>query len=92
MPDVSIAQHYHQRTKYDPETLATKSKGPGGGLNWDTQPLPYKDYKIGQVTDLKPYLEKASAAADANWRRWQRHSRLQIDSYGLTAKLMSFAC
>ncbi|MEL7053304.1 MAG: SagB/ThcOx family dehydrogenase [Cyanobacteria bacterium J06588_5] len=91
MPDVSIAQHYHQRTKYDPETLATKSKGPGGGLNWDTQPLPYKDYKIGQVTDLKPYLEKASAAADANWRWWQRLSRLLIDSYGLTAKVMTYS-
>ncbi|MEL7070437.1 MAG: SagB/ThcOx family dehydrogenase [Cyanobacteria bacterium J06581_3] len=91
MADVSIAQHYHQRTKYDPETLATKSKGPGGGLNWDTQPLPYKDYQIGHVTDLKPYLEKASAAADANWRWWQRLSRLLIDSYGLTAKVMTYS-
>ncbi len=91
MTDVSIAQHYHQRTKYDPETLAAKSQGPNGGLDWSRQPVPYKDYKIGHSIDLKPYLEKEPAAADSDWRWWQRLSRLLIDSYGLTAKVMTFS-
>ncbi len=85
MADISIAQHYHQRTKYDPKTIGQKS----GGLNWAQQPRPYKDYKIGQEIDLKPYLEKAKANADDEWRWWQRLSRLLIDSYGLTAKVMT---
>ncbi|MEM8504537.1 MAG: SagB/ThcOx family dehydrogenase [Cyanobacteria bacterium P01_D01_bin.1] len=110
MADVSIAQHYHQRTKYDPETLAAKSKS--AGLDWSQQPVPYKDYKIGHSVDLKPYLEKVSERApkkapeepsegasdsanpdfaDADWRWWQRLSRLLIDSYGLTAKVMTFS-
>ncbi|MEM9947470.1 MAG: SagB/ThcOx family dehydrogenase [Cyanobacteria bacterium P01_D01_bin.36] len=91
MPDVSIAQHYHQRTKYDPETLSRKSKGPGGGLDWSQQPVPYKDYKLGHNIDLKPYLEKEPVSEDINWRWWQRLSRLLIDSYGLTAKVMTFS-
>ncbi|MEL6555674.1 MAG: SagB/ThcOx family dehydrogenase [Cyanobacteria bacterium J06621_11] len=91
MADVSIAQHYHQRTKYDPETLAAKSQGPNGGLDWKKQPLPYKTYKIGQNIDLKPYLEKEPERADDDWRWWQRLSRLLIDSYGLTAKVMTYS-
>lgn len=90
MADVSIAQHYHQRTKYDPDSLANKSRGPHGGLDWSKQPIPYKDYKIGHAVDLKPYLEeKAPENADDNWRWWQRISRLLIDSYGLTARVMT---
>ncbi|MEL6158300.1 MAG: SagB/ThcOx family dehydrogenase [Cyanobacteria bacterium J06623_5] len=91
MADVSIAQHYHQRTKYDPETLAAKSRGPGGGLDWSQQPVPYKDYKLGHSVDLKPYLEKEPDSADNDWRWWQRLSRLLIDSYGLTAKVMTLS-
>ncbi len=93
MADVSIAQHYHQRTKYDPDSLAAKSKSVG--LDWAQQPVPYKDYKIGHSIDLKPYLEKATqespSATDDDWRWWQRLSRLLIDSYGLTAKVMTFS-
>lgn len=99
MADVSIAQHYHQRTKYHPETLAAKSQS--SGLDWSKQPIPYKDYKIGHSVDLKPYLEKqppkdqTSAAefepTDNTWRWWRRLSRLLIDSYGLTAKVMTFS-
>ncbi len=88
-PDISIAQHYHQRTKYDPETINAKSRGPG--LDWSQQPLPYKDYKLGHEIDLKPYLEDTPANADDQWRWWQRLSRLLIDSYGLTAKVMTFS-
>jgi len=81
----SIAQHYHERTKYDPETLATKSQG----LDWSKQPLPFKEYKIGTVFDLKPYLqpdpEASSAIPGIGW--WQRLSHFLLYSYGITAKV-----
>ena len=95
MPEapLSIAQHYHQRTKYDPATLAQKNSP----LNWDEQPKPYKHYRYGSEIDLKPYLAAAkevSQEGEGNltlsadqilW--WQRLSRLLINSYGLTAKV-----
>jgi SagB-type dehydrogenase family enzyme len=87
-PRVSIAQHYHERTKYDPKTIASKSQG----LDWATQPEPFKEYKIGTYFDLKPYLKDEDllnsppANLQANqW--WQRLSRLLLCSYGLTARL-----
>ena len=76
----SIAKHYHQRTKYAPETIASKSKG----LNWNDQPVPFKDYKIGTIVDLKPYLSNQSL--DNNLSRL---SKLLLCSYGLTAKFPS---
>ncbi len=82
---VSIAEHYHERTKYHPETIAAKNQG----LDWERQPSPFKEYKIGTSYDLKPYLqEKPKAFADlatAIW--WQRLSQLLLCSYGLTARL-----
>ncbi|WP_414527922.1 SagB/ThcOx family dehydrogenase [Nodularia chucula] len=89
MPEIhqSIAQHYHERTKYDPESLASKSQG----LDWAKQPVPFKDYKIGTNFDLKPYiqdtLETFAHDPDAQW--WQRLSRLLFRSYGLTARMPS---
>lgn len=81
----SIAQHYHERTKYDPETIAAKSQG----LDWSKQPSPFKEYKIGTVFDLKPYLQAEPEASVAipgiAW--WQRLSHLLLYSYGITAKL-----
>ncbi len=80
----AFAQHYHERTKYDPETIATK----GQGLDWNKQPVPFKEYKIGTRFDLKPYLEEPEAFADdlaGTW--WQRLSRLLFCSYGLTARV-----
>jgi SagB-type dehydrogenase family enzyme len=74
---ISIATHYHERTKYHPETIASKSKA----LDWDKQPSPFKEYKIGNNIDLKPYL------SDGSDRNWQRLSHLLFCSYGLTAKL-----
>lgn len=87
----SIAQHYHERTKYDPETIAAKNQG----LDWTRQPVPFKEYKIGTTFDLKPYLkEDLEALTDAPSRRsltspleWRRLSRLLFCSYGLTAKV-----
>lgn len=89
MPELrhSIAQHYHERTKYDPQTIASKNKG----LDWSKQPVPFKEYKIGSTYNLKPYLQEKPEAfvdnKDAQW--WQRLSRLLFCSYGLTAKMPS---
>jgi SagB-type dehydrogenase family enzyme len=89
MPELrhSIAQHYHERTKYDPETIASKHQG----LDWAKQPVPFKEYKIGSTFDLKPYIQDQSEAfvnnSDAQW--WQRVSRLLFCSYGLTARMPS---
>ena len=82
---LSLAEYYHERTKYDPETLASKSQG----LDWSKQPFPYKDYKIGTVYDLKPYLteELASDRDGLLANRWRRLSRLLFCSYGLTARV-----
>ena len=87
MPEArfSFAEHYHERTKYAPATLASKSQG----LDWSQQPSPYKDYKIGTVYDLKPYLtEEVQSDRDGLLAsRWRRLSRLLFCSYGLTARV-----
>ena len=82
----SIAQHYHQRTKYHPETIASK----GRGLDWSKQPIPYKEYKIGKVYDLKPYLSSdRSIDPDGDDTHWLKLSLLLLTSYGLTAQLQT---
>jgi SagB-type dehydrogenase family enzyme len=83
MPDqpISIAQYYHERTKYDPQTIASKSKG----LDWSQQPHPFKEYKIGQTFDLKPYLSRQMVPQKGDF--WRRISRILGCSYGLTAKI-----
>jgi SagB-type dehydrogenase family enzyme len=80
---VSIAQHYHERTKYDPETIASKNRS----LDWEKQPLPFKDYKVGTNIDLKPYLREPEAFTDEPARTWRRLSQLLFCSYGLTARI-----
>ena len=89
MPELppSIAEHYHERTKYDPETIAAKSKQ----LDWTEQPVPFKEYKIGAYFDLKPYLKDPSEDADADRDAggWHRLSSLLLCSYGLTAKVQT---
>ncbi|HBE19637.1 MAG TPA: SagB-type dehydrogenase domain-containing protein [Cyanobacteria bacterium UBA11149] len=83
-PRLSIAQHYHERTKYDPETISSKNRR----LDWENQPMPYKEYKVGANFDLKPYLRDdfpgLATEADKSWRRL---SRLLLCSYGLTARM-----
>ncbi|MBF2020249.1 MAG: SagB/ThcOx family dehydrogenase [Hydrococcus sp. C42_A2020_068] len=80
----SIATHYHERTKYHPETIASKNKA----LDWANQPSPFKEYKIGNAIDLKPYLsEERGTSSEPSDRNWRRLSRLLFCSYGLTAKL-----
>gem|GEM_PF-4094700 len=46
----SIAQHYHERTKYDPETLGLKSQT----LDWEKQPILLKSIKSAQSLTLNP--------------------------------------
>ncbi|MBW4690508.1 MAG: SagB/ThcOx family dehydrogenase [Lyngbya sp. HA4199-MV5] len=84
---VSIAQHYHERTKYNPETIKTKQQP----LDWSQQPVPFKEYKIGVPVDLKPYLTDNPTAfdSDPNSIWWQRLSRLLLCSYGLTGKVVA---
>lgn len=74
----SITQHYHERTKYDEATIASKSVG----LDWSKQPAPFKEYKIGKTIDLKQYLQEDTTDI---W--WRRLSRLLLSSYGLTARV-----
>jgi SagB-type dehydrogenase family enzyme len=87
MPDalVSIAQHYHSRTKYSPDTLQAQARP----LDYSRQPLPYKAYRVGVEVDLKPYLEpqpEENAPPGEAIADWMRLSRLLINAYGLTAK------
>ncbi len=78
-PSISIAQHYHQRTKYDPQTLTGRS------LDFERQPSPYKDYKLGSQIDLKAHLKEHSPLDESN--QWSRLSRLLYCSYGLTGMI-----
>ncbi|BBA80103.1 nitroreductase [cyanobacterium endosymbiont of Rhopalodia gibberula] len=78
----SIATHYHERTKYHPETIATKNKG----LDWSKQPSVFKQYKVGHSYDLTTYLSE-KYSQDELAQQWRRLSRLLICSYGLTAKV-----
>ncbi|HEY9641031.1 MAG TPA: SagB family peptide dehydrogenase, partial [Coleofasciculaceae cyanobacterium] len=79
-PSVSIAQHYHERTKYHADTLQEAD------LDWDKQPVPFKEYKIGASFDLKPWLTEASGGS-AEEQGWRRLSRLLFGSYGLTVRM-----
>lgn len=80
----SIAQYYHERTKYDPQTIAAKNRA----LDWENQPSPFKEYKIGNTYDLKSYLSnQISSSSDANLQMGKRLSQLLAYSYGLTAKV-----
>jgi SagB-type dehydrogenase family enzyme len=80
----SIAHYYHQRTKYAPESIAAKNQS----LDWSKQPVPFKEYKIGKVFDLKPHLNQDSNFVQAPENvNWLRLSLLLLCSYGLTAQL-----
>lgn len=84
----SIAQHYHERTKYSPETIAQKAIQ----LDWSNQPTPFKDYKLGTSIDLKPYLQQNDEGPiDAAYYEWRRLSRLLLCSYGLTVKVLTMS-
>jgi SagB-type dehydrogenase family enzyme len=48
---MSAAIRYHQATKYSPESI-----GAHPGLDWERQPVPYKDYDCLMPIELAPYL------------------------------------
>jgi SagB-type dehydrogenase family enzyme len=77
----SIAQHYHDRTKYDPETLSQQSRA----LDFSTQPSNFKEYKIGTSIDLKPFLSQPPAKDSDT--TLQRLSHLLYHSYGITGMI-----
>lgn len=83
-PNSSFASYYHEQTKYHPETIAANNRG----LDWDNQPSVFKEYKIGTVYDLQPYLSD-SPEYNPEKESWERISRLLACSYGLTAKIPS---
>jgi SagB-type dehydrogenase family enzyme len=84
MPDqrVSIAQHYHERTKYHPETIANQD------YDWTKQPPPFKEYRIGSGIDLKTHLT-SKAELTAEQHGWQQLSRFLFYSYGLTVGMVT---
>jgi SagB-type dehydrogenase family enzyme len=90
-PNRSFSQHYHQQTKYSPETI----KQQAGTLDWNNQPVPFKDYKIGLEYPLRPYLDEDLGDSsiqhlDANVRQQRKRlSRLLLCSYGLTVKVVT---
>jgi SagB-type dehydrogenase family enzyme len=81
----SLAQHYHERTKYAPDTVANHPQP-----DWSRQPIPFKEYKLGTAYDLRPYLtsseENDSVGDRLRHRLWRRLSRMLFHSYGLTYK------
>lgn len=84
----SIAQHYHEQTKYAPETIASQNRQP----DWERQPIPFKDYKIGTSVELKPTLTNASGEPlEDDQVELQRLSRLLLNSYGLTARMTTLS-
>ena len=95
---LSIAHHYHQRTKYDPKTLAQKARP----IDWEHQPDVFKEYKVGASYALKPFLSnqppaemdgrnQAIASHPDHAYAWKRLARLLLCSYGLTAKMLALA-
>ncbi|MDX2215300.1 MAG: SagB/ThcOx family dehydrogenase [Oculatellaceae cyanobacterium bins.114] len=87
MPELqgSIAYHYHERTKYDPETLAGKAHEP----DWNNPPVPFKEYKLGTSFDLKPYMTGNADISTEEGQYWRRLSRFLFCSYGLTLRMMT---
>ena len=81
-PSISLAQHYHERTKYDPDTIRAKNQT----LDWSRQPVPFKEYKIGVSFDLRSYLDPVREEInDPEKQFWHRLSRFLFFSYGITA-------
>ncbi|MDX1920862.1 MAG: SagB/ThcOx family dehydrogenase [Candidatus Caenarcaniphilales bacterium] len=48
----SFAHFYHEKTKYSPEGLSKQSHQ----LDWDNQPVPFKDYPKLKTLDLSSYV------------------------------------
>lgn len=75
MTAFSLAEYYHSRTKYAPETLAQQSQP----IDWANPPSPYKVYKIGNRIELRNPADPLLA----------RLGSLLGLSYGLTQRVMT---
>ena len=76
----SIAKLYHERTKYDPETINQRVPD----IDWERPPVPFKDYPIGTRIDLKPHIGDRQTVLS-------RLSHLLYCTYGLTARIPQMA-
>ncbi|MBU6429940.1 MAG: SagB/ThcOx family dehydrogenase, partial [Cyanobacteria bacterium REEB65] len=66
MNATSVAESYHEATKYDPEALSRHSHQ----LDWSVQPNPFKDYPNARQVELGRFLPAARAdLADSKLRR-----------------------
>ena len=85
---ISIAEHFHDRTKYHPETLSSAA-----GAMQGPQPESFKVYRLGSEIDLKPYLDGKTASVQTSQedRSWIRLSHFLINVYGLTAKVQTIS-
>lgn len=64
----SVAEYYHEQTKYTPEGI---SRG-GRGLDFTKQPIPFKDYTTGTGYDLTRHLpEGDQLRSDADLAAWR---------------------
>lgn len=93
MPIPSVAEYYHEHTKYTPEGI----RRAGRGLDFDKQPSPFKDYAEGEVIDLTGFLPEGDELSDdrelAAWRSrlpeserpLAELSHLLYFTYGVTA-------
>jgi SagB-type dehydrogenase family enzyme len=64
----SIAEYYHEETKYTPENV----RRPGKGLDFDKQPVPFKDYTTGTAYDLTRFLpEGDELKSDEELEAWR---------------------
>lgn len=71
-----FARIYHERTKYDPETIHRDVPE----IDWDRPPVPFKTYKLGTPIDLKPHIgDRDTPLSDL--------SRLLYCTYGVTARV-----
>ena len=82
----SITEHFHDRTKYHPETLSSAA-----GAMQGLPPETFKTYRFGSEIDLKPYLDETKVTPQASYedRLWARLSHFLINVYGLTAKMQA---
>ncbi len=76
---MSLAQYYHERTKYDPVTIQQRGKA----LDFSQQPSAYKDYKFGHMVNLKELPASLEPGLG------QRLSRFFYLSYGITAAIQT---
>lgn len=93
MPIQSVAEYYHEHTKYSPEGIQRV----GRGLDFDKQPFPFKDYVEGTVIDLTRLLPEGEELGDdrdlAAWREGLSEadrplaevSHMLYFTYGVTA-------